>query len=63
VTSSQRSLAPRPIGEMAGGNGDGGIQLRLDSGDAPSSAGERLAAATARRHRLLTAMGFKFVYL
>jgi hypothetical protein len=61
VTASQRFLAPRPIGKTAGGNGDGGIQLRLDSGDASSSAGERLVAATAGRHRLVTAMGFKFV--
>ncbi len=63
VTASKRFLAPCPIGKTAGGNGDGGIQLRLDSGDASSSAGERLAAATAGRHRLLTAMGSKFVYL
>jgi hypothetical protein len=45
VTASQWFLAPHPIGETAGGNGN--IQLRLDSGDASSSAGERLAAATA----------------
>jgi hypothetical protein len=63
VTASQQFLAPRPIGETAGGNGDGGIQLRLDSGDASSLAGERLAAAMAGRHWLLTAMGSKFVYL
>jgi hypothetical protein len=63
VTASQRFLAPRPIGETAGGNGDGGIQLRPDGGDASSSAVERLAGATAGRHRLLTAMGIKFVYL
>ncbi len=63
MTASQRFLAPRPIGETAGGNGDGGIQLRLDSGDASSSAGERLAAATAGRHRLLLAMGSKSVFV
>jgi hypothetical protein len=61
--ASQRFLAPSPIGETAGGNGDGGIQLRLDSGDASSSAGERLAAATAERHRILMAMGFQIVLL
>jgi hypothetical protein len=38
-------LSPRPNGKMpvesslAGGNGDGGIQLRLDDGGASSSAG------------------------
>ncbi len=63
MTAFQQFLAPRPIGETAGGNGDGGIQLRLDSGDASSSAGERLAAATAGRRWLLTTMGFKFVCL
>jgi hypothetical protein len=63
VTASQQFLAPRPICETAGGNGNGGIQLRLDSGDASSSAGERLAAAMAGWQRLLTAMGYKFVYL
>ncbi len=63
MTASQRFLAPRPIGETAGGNGDGGIQLRPDSGDASSSAGERLAAAMAGRGWLLTTMGFKFVCL
>ncbi len=63
MTASQRFLAPRPIGETAGGNGDGGTQLRLDSGDASSSAGERLAAAMAGWYRLLAAMGSKFVYL
>ncbi len=61
MTASQRFLAPRPIGEMAGGIGDGGIQLRLDSGDVSSSAGEQLAAATARRRWLLATMGLKFV--
>jgi hypothetical protein len=37
---------------QAGGNGDGGTQLRLDGGGASSSAGERLAVATAVRRRL-----------
>jgi hypothetical protein len=32
---------------LAGGNGDGGIQLRPDGGGASSSAGEKLAVATA----------------
>ncbi len=63
VTASQRFLAPRPIDETAGGNGDCGIQLRPDSGDVSSSAGERLAAAPAGRRRLLTAMGLKFMQL
>ena len=63
MTASQRFLAPRPIGETAGSNGDGGIQLRLDSGDVSSSAGERLAAAMAERRRLLTAMGLKLMQL
>jgi hypothetical protein len=52
-----------PYDETAGGNGDGGIQLRPDSGDVLSSAGERLAAAMAGRRRLLTAMGLKFMQL
>ncbi len=63
MTASQRFLAPRPIGETAGGNGDGGIQLRLDSGDASSSAGERLAVATGGRRGLLKTMGSEFVKL
>jgi hypothetical protein len=36
-------------GVLAGGKGDSGIQLRQDGGSAPSSAGERLVAATAER--------------
>ncbi len=63
MTASQWFLAPSPIGETAGGSGDGGTQLRLDSGDASSSAGERLAAAMAGWFWLLAAMGSKFVYL
>ncbi len=59
--ASQRFLAPRPIGETGGGNGDGGIQLRLDSGDASSSAGERLAVATGGGRGLLKTMGSEFV--
>ncbi len=61
MTASQRFLAPRPIGETAGGNGDGGIQLRLDSGDASSSAGERLAVAMGGRRGPLKTMGLEFV--
>jgi hypothetical protein len=45
---------------LAGGNGDGGIQLRPGGGGASSSAGERLAVATAEWHRLWTAMGSRF---
>jgi hypothetical protein len=52
-----------PYDETAGGNGDGGIQLRPDSGGVFSSAVERLAAATAGRRRLLTAMGLKSMQL
>ncbi len=52
-----------PYDVTAGGNGDGGIQLRPDSGGVFSSAGERLAAAMAGRRRLLTAMGLKFMQL
>ncbi len=48
---------------LAGGNGDGGIQLRPDGGGAFSSAGEQLAVATAVRHRLWTAMGSRFLYI
>jgi hypothetical protein len=56
-------LSPRPNGEMlaeaslAGGNGDGGIQLRPDNGGASSSAGGRAAAAW----RLLHCDGFKIL--
>jgi hypothetical protein len=39
---------------LAGGNG--GIQSRPEGGGAPSSAGGRLAAATAERHWFLTVM-------
>jgi hypothetical protein len=46
---------------LAGGNGDGGLQLRQDGGGATPSAEKRLAVATAGRHRFLTAMGSKFV--
>jgi hypothetical protein len=46
---------------LASGNGDGGIQLRLDGGGASPSAGERLAVATAGRHRFPTAMGSRFI--
>jgi hypothetical protein len=46
---------------LAGSNGDGGIQLRLDGGGASSSAGEWLAVATAVRHRFLTVMGSRFI--
>jgi hypothetical protein len=45
---------------LAGSNGNGGIQLPPDSGGASSSAGERLAVATAMWHRLWTAMGSRF---
>ncbi len=59
------STAPSatPYDETAGSYGDGGIQLRPDSGDVSSSAGERLAAATAGRRWLLTVMGLKFMQL
>ncbi len=50
-----------PYDGTAGGNGDGGIQLRPDGGDVSSSAGERLAAAMAGRRRLLTVMGLKLM--
>jgi hypothetical protein len=46
---------------LAGGNGDGGKQLRPDGGGTSSSAGERLAVATAGWNRLLTAMGSRFI--
>ncbi len=61
-SDSHALLARRQLESvLAGGNGDGGIQLRPDGGGAPPSAGKRLAVATAGRHWFLTAMGSKFV--
>jgi hypothetical protein len=55
-------LLPHLCGEMpaekslAGGNGDGGTQLRPDDGGTPSSTGGQAAAAW--RWRLLYCAGF-----
>jgi hypothetical protein len=46
---------------LAGGNGDGGTQLRPDGGSASSLAGEQLAVAMVEQHWLSTALGSKFV--
>ncbi len=46
---------------LAGGNGDGGIQLRPDGGGTSPSAGKRLVVATAGRHRFPTAMGSRLM--
>jgi hypothetical protein len=41
---------------LAGGNSDGGTQLRPDGGGASSLAGKRLAGATVERHWFSMAM-------
>jgi hypothetical protein len=46
---------------LAGGNRDGGIQLRPDGGGTSSSAGEQLAVTTAVRHWFPTAMGSRLI--